>query len=257
MRTTMQDYLDNEADPSLPRRLASQSILPNSSQYQVPNYHGMPRGSTRTSMLLSGSTRTRGSLSTSQDLPALTTPSSRSTAGSVASSMGMRALANQRILDVSDADGGALVLPQVIEPLECPFNFLLCSYAFTSFEDWFRHSLSHFRHVGPPKANQCCFCDMPFNSLNGLRSWQDRMEHIAYVHHQHGHRLAHARPDFQLYKYLWDQRLISDADYRDLKGNNEVRSRAAQAYPSPPVSPSEASAITITHRPGTRGRHGR
>lgn len=103
---------------------------------------------------------------------------------------------------------------------------------------WVKHSMTHFRHVGPPDSNKCCFCDEPFKSMPGLSSWAQRMEHVAY-HHLLGCRLAHGRPDFELYNYLWNNRLISDADYRDLKGNNDERSQAAQAYPSPPESPEE------------------
>ncbi len=55
------------------------------------------------------------------------------------------------------------------------------------------------------------------------------MKHVAY-HHRLNDKLAHARPDFELYTYLWNNRLIINAEYRNLKGNNENRSQAARAY---------------------------
>ena len=64
------------------------------------------------------------------------------------------------------------------------------------------------------------------------------MHHVC-LHHCLGHHLGHARPDFALFKYLFDNRLISDAEYRDLKGNSEnrIKRAAAASYPTPPTSP--------------------
>ena len=81
------------------------------------------------------------------------------------------------------------------------------------------------------------------------------MEHIA-SHHQLGCRLATARPDFELFYYLWRHRLISDADYRDLKGNYDDRSRRVQAYPSLPATPlnQQSMAVCETERRRRRER---
>ena len=64
------------------------------------------------------------------------------------------------------------------------------------------------------------------------------MQHVR-LHHCLGHRLGHARPDFVLFKYLFDNRLISDGEYRTLKGSSHNRAQRAAAapYPTPPTSP--------------------
>lgn len=38
-------------------------------------------------------------------------------------------------------------------------------------------------------------------------------------HTRNGQRLATSRPDFHLFKYLWQQRVINDTDYQELMGN--------------------------------------
>ncbi|KAI4185198.1 MAG: hypothetical protein LQ346_005961 [Caloplaca aetnensis] len=52
------------------------------------------------------------------------------------------------------------------------------------------------------------------------------MNHV-FLHHRLGHSLSSARPDFQLYTYLWKKHVITDAIYRDIKGNSEDRSDLA------------------------------
>lgn len=41
------------------------------------------------------------------------------------------------------------------------------------------------------------------------------MEHVAW-HHLAGQNLSHARPDYKLFRYLWEERIISSAEYREL-----------------------------------------
>ena len=89
------------------------------------------------------------------------------------------------------------------------------------------------------------------------------MQHVS-LHHCLGHGLRHARPDFALFKYLYNHRLISDAEYRDLKGNSRDRTQraaAAASYPTPPTSPDSAvpqappgPVYTETEYSGRRGR---
>ena len=241
-------YLNDTTDSRLPQRLAEQSRFPNS---DGDNYHGQPRSNTGTSMLVSGSGHT-----SCNDLAGLTKSSSLATSESVPSSFGARQLeiSNSRLL--AEGEGGILVVDRTRTEgnLECPFNLLFCLQTFSNMEDWVKHSIRHFQGAGPPDSSQCCFCDARFSSSETVSSWAQRMEHVAY-HHQLGCRLAHARPDFQLYTYLWNNRLISNAEYRDLKGNNDDRSQAALAYPSPPESPAEQpKAYTDTHSSSRRRR---
>ena len=203
-------------------------------------------------------------------LPALTIATSRTTS-SVASSMGIRALEDhQRILEQDH--GGVLVVPQLLGQriLECPFNLVfLCPLTFSDEKDWIEHSLKHFMTerrvmVDPPTSNSCCFCDKQFYSPTPCQSWGERMRHVC-LHHCLGHHLGHARPDFALFKYLFNNRLISDAEYRDLKGNSENRTQraAAASYPTPPTSPdspvAQATSVPVyteTNR-GPRGDRNR
>lgn len=230
---------DRTGDPGLQRRLAAQSRLPNSNLHEAHDYHGLPKDSIGTSMLLSGSDHTR--TSTSLDLVALTRTSSLSNSESVPSSMGARQLANARILD--QGPGGELLIPPLRTPqiLECPFNLLFCFMAFSSLDEWINHSLSHFKNISPSTSNVCCFCEAIFRRPTGISSWKERMHHVA-LHHKLGHKLAHAQPDFELFTYLWSNKLISDADYRDLKGNSRDRSRTVEAYPTPPVLQNRSNA---------------
>lgn len=256
-RPAIQTYLSSNEDSRLPRQLALQSTLPNAELYHTHDYHGPPSGSHGTSLLLSAGDHTRDSMT--QDLAALTMASSVVSPESVSSSMGARQLDNQPLLEQDQA--GALIVGPLrrSKVLECPFNLLCCFEAFadTDAREWILHSLTHFGHVGPPSSNRCCFCDAVFDSHDGVRSWHNRMNHV-FLHHRLGHSLSCARPDFQLYIYLWNHHVITDADYRDIRGNSVDRSRHVRAYPTPPVSPNERSiAVAQTAYSSSRQRRGR
>ncbi|KAL8817755.1 MAG: hypothetical protein Q9191_008083 [Dirinaria sp. TL-2023a] len=158
-------------------------------------------------------------------LPALSSTASQPES-TVPSSVGRRQLEQeQRILE-QGPDGTLLVTVPPQGPLECPFNLLYCLKDFANERDWVDHSLTHFnsesRVVGPPRRNKCCFCDALFVSNNALESWGKRMKHVQ-IHHQLGHRLAIARPDFELFEYLYTNHLIPVATYKDLKGHSKER----------------------------------
>lgn len=252
---TLQSYLRDQSDARIPRRLALQSVLPSSSLYRAPDYHGAPRDVSRTSMMMTGSDRTWDS--GTQDLAALTSASTRSTSESVPTSVGARQLESQRLL-VSGPEN-VLLIPPLPTPriLECPFNTVYdCSMTYVEVEEWIKHSLKHFGHVGPSTSNVCCFCDVTFDGANGQQSWRERMQHVA-SHHRLGEKLAHARPDFQLFRYLWSNKLIDNAVYKDLKVESHGRARAAAAaYPSPPISPTERG-VTSTQFHSHRHRNRR
>jgi hypothetical protein len=162
-------------------------------------------------------------------LPALSHAETAPTTLPVASSIGGRALQCQRLLELDSQ--GALQIPPLRHPavFECPFNFLNCLMTFTSFSEWLRHSQTHFGKVEPPTRNKCCFCDRTFAAPKGKASWREKLEHVQ-LHHQLGHRLAHARPDFELYLYLWQKRVIDDVQYRALLGESS-RATAERGTP--------------------------
>ena len=261
----IQDYVNDRSGSRWQGFLASQSTIPPHPNV-IPGYRGQQARSCATSMIPSGNSEA----SRHSSLPALTIATSGTTS-SVASSMGHRALEEQqRILEQDH--GGVLVVPPLPGQriLECPFNSaFLCPLTFSNEKDWIDHSLEHFctkerRVIDPPTLNSCCFCEAQFYSPNPLASWGQRMHHVC-LHHCLGHRLGHARPDFALFKYLFDKHLISDADYRELKGNNHNRTQraAAASYPTPPTSPDSPMAqmppvpvYTETNR-GRRGDRNR
>ncbi len=252
-RPAIQTYLSNDEDSRLPRQLALQSTLPEAHRYHAHDFHGPLSQTDGTSLLLSGGDHTRDSMT--QNLAALTRASSVGSSTSLSSSMGVRYLDNVPLLGQDQAGALFVSLPPRTKVLECPFNLLYCfdAFAVTNYKEWILHSLTHFRQVEPPTSNRCCFCEAAFDSYDGVRSWQERMNHIS-LHHRLGHSLSCAQPDFQLYTYLWNHRLITDADYRDIKGNSEDRSRHVKSHPNPPVLPNERS-VAVAQTAYSNSRH--
>lgn len=261
-RQVIDNYLNDTSDAGFTRLHTIARPLPDSHHSQMHGHRGQPPLTVRTSMQVSGSNYTRQG-----SLPALTYTTSAS--ASAHTSLMLPSVVEQRTLD-SD---GVLQLPlPTRRGLECPFNLLYCTKDFADEEDWVSHSLTHFstgdRDVGPPKRNNCCFCDTVFESDSALESWGKRMQHVR-IHHHLGHGLAIARPDFELFKYLYDNRLIDDAEYKDLKGSSKDRNaeycdlkgftpslpQTAHSIITPPTSPqSPRSAVTVTYSP-SRERH--
>ena len=88
--------------------------------------------------------------------------------------------------------------------------------------------------VMPPRNNRCCFCGESFFLSSGFDSWFARMEHIAR-HHQIGHSLSHAQPDFELIDFLWNNYLIDEVMYRELKQNTQDQKRSTDGISYPPT----------------------
>jgi hypothetical protein len=111
---------------------------------------------------------------------------------------------------------------------ECCFWFLRCHEMSYNEEDWRLHCKSHFRGKAPPKSAICTLCPAEFESADGEISWAMKMDHLA-GHHQAGLGLRTARPDFELFTYLWQQRIIGYPEYQELKGNYHL-TRAPRPY---------------------------
>ena len=204
-RSRLEDYLDDLNDSPLPAHLAARSRLPKTHGCSLKS-NDQPICCSGTSMLLQNSNAT-----SYNSLPGLTSAPTEDNASSTATLEGKRHLDSRlKLMDI--ITGGISVLPRARPVLlECPFNFLSCYERFESYASWHRHSLTHFSGVEPPHRNKCCFCDAKFSAGTGEESWQQRLEHVA-MHHRLGHSLAHARIDFDLYKYLWGKQLVSTAD---------------------------------------------
>lgn len=241
----IQTYLNHNDDSRLPQHLARQSTIPNAARHRTHHNHGLSPRSDGTSLLLSGGDHTGDSAT--QDLAALTRASSLRSSESIPTSMAARHLDSLPILE-QDQSGALIVGPnRRLTVLECPFNLLYCfeDFSDSNLTGWILHSLTHFRKVEPPKSNKCCFCEEVFKSPDGVTSWQDRMNHV-FLHHRLGHSLSCARPDFDLYTYLWNNHVLSDADFRDIRGNSVDRSRHVRAFPVLPFPPNERRGVAET-----------
>ncbi|RDI84811.1 hypothetical protein Vi05172_g5266 [Venturia inaequalis] len=131
-------------------------------------------------------------------------------------------------VDPIPRQGVQLLVPDGVEILQdghhhrpsfqCSFWFLTCYFESTDEEEWKTHCLHHFKGARPPRSNQCLLCDTQFYDFDGNESWKRRMAHVA-EHFRNGETLAASRPDFHLFKYLWQRRVINDIDYQELMGN--------------------------------------
>jgi hypothetical protein len=140
---------------------------------------------------------------------------------------------------------------QVRPPLfECAFWFLNCGYVSQNKDEWKIHCESHFRGEEPPQSAQCPLCDWTYSSTsNGWVAWDQRMEHLAFQHNMRGQTLRTSRPDFELFRYLWNRRLIDYGDFKELTSGNYFLSRPPTETP---VTDTRSRRIAL--RRGVSGR---
>ena len=249
-RPPLQDWLEDIED-SIQHRLASDFKLPLSDQYRVPSYHGTAPSAARTSQFGNGGT----GVTSMGSLPGLASSGTSGYPESLASSTGARDIEHRQRLLIPDGNqGGALTaVPRAVAvgPLECPFKTIVgCRKEFDIDHEsqWITHSLSHFKKNGkdvePPKTNKCCFCDKEILKSTGKESWTVRLKHIRLAHHINGRRMAAARPDFELVRYLWGAHVIDRAVFRDWT--------ARQSNNSPPSSPENQHSPPISYVAGGR-----
>ncbi|KAK4865992.1 hypothetical protein LT330_008732 [Penicillium expansum] len=128
----------------------------------------------------------------------------------------------------------------------CLFHMLDCHDSFDDGAEWRTHVFSHFRsHPTPPSA-RCPLCPNtkfvdgisdPVSSpvledgeyarsiddavrapLRDFPSAWDRMlDHVAADHYCLGQTLAGSRPDFELMRYLYGMRVITDAQFKAMQ----------------------------------------
>ncbi|KAJ5081906.1 hypothetical protein NUU61_010170 [Penicillium alfredii] len=137
----------------------------------------------------------------------------------------------------------------------CLFHMLDCHESFDDAVQWRTHVRSHFRMHQPPSTARCPLCPStkfidgvanPVSSpvLEGTKSvqdsdpvavalppgqssqssqsgkpaaWDRMLDHVATTHYEQGHTLARSRPDFELMRYLYGLRIISDAQFKVLQ----------------------------------------
>lgn len=117
--------------------------------------------------------------------------------------------------------GPSIRLP-VVPAYECAFWFLGCSYISRDADDLKMHCLNYFLGEEPPRAVQCPLCEFQFSWTDGWTAWNARMEHIANRHTKLGETFMSGRPDFHLFRHLWQKRIIDDDKVRGLTGENEL-----------------------------------
>lgn len=124
----------------------------------------------------------------------------------------------------------------------CLFHMLDCHDSFDDAAQWRTHVVSHFRTHSPPPTARCPLCPI-LNFVNGIpdpvssvlsehesfrdsavvtvpdqpTAWDRMLDHVATDHFQHGHTLAGSRPDFDLMRYLYRLRIISDAQFKAMQ----------------------------------------
>ena len=234
----LHDWHEDEED-SVPRFFASGSKLPDLGHIGAPS-------AAQTSQLGNGAT----GVTSMNSLPGLCRSGTSARSESVTTSSGARGVERRQRLLIPDWNQGSVLtaLPRAVAAgnLECPFKTIFGCRVEFNIEDersWITHSLTHFEKGGkvvqPPKTNKCCFCDKEFLRNTGIESWIARLEHIRQAHHVHGSRLATARPDFELARYLWGAHVIDDALYRHWS--------ATQSNNSPPSSPESPNPGPISY----------
>ncbi|KAE8551466.1 hypothetical protein EYB25_005356 [Talaromyces marneffei] len=116
----------------------------------------------------------------------------------------------------------------------CLFYILPCDNQSDNIETWKTHVLSHFRGTRLPPTAPCQWCPLEFrhpnnsntninnNNNNAHQTWDAMLTHVAHDHFEKGHTLAASRPNFELMKYMYNSKIIT-----------EDQLKAIQLCPSP------------------------
>ena len=221
----MEVFLNNRWENPVTQKEAPGAGMPAPAWYEA-----ISPGGPGTSMMITQSSRTRESVSTSQDLPGLTisTKSSASSHGGLSLAEDsdtdtVTILASDRDYSAEDDEG----------TLECPFNQLGCLQIFVDSKEWVTHSLTHFGSAGPPPINRCTFCEERFYSFDAAQSWSERMNHVA-LHHRLGNKLTGARWDNTVYMYthMYENGLLGIEFLYEYLGRERDRRNAINAVNS-------------------------
>ncbi|CAI7595371.1 unnamed protein product [Penicillium bialowiezense] len=133
----------------------------------------------------------------------------------------------------------------------CLFHTLDCHEAFDDVDEWRTHITSHFRSHPTPSTARCPMCantkfvdgvsgpvsspiidsHSPSPSISQPQSpsptpfkldlvpsaWDRMLDHVADFHYSTGQTLAGSRPDFELMRYLYGVRVITDAQFKAMQ----------------------------------------
>ncbi|CDM37242.1 hypothetical protein DTO013E5_8382 [Penicillium roqueforti] len=128
----------------------------------------------------------------------------------------------------------------------CLFHMLDCHKSFADSAEWRAHVVSHFRSYPTPPSARCPLCpntkfvdgisdpvsspvledgesirssDDAVRPLSGdfPSAWDRMLDHVAADHYCLGQTLAGSRPDFELMRYLYGMRVITDAQFKAMQ----------------------------------------
>ena len=140
-------------------------------------------------------------------------------------------------MELLESHDGVLEVPDTYRPradLICPFQILDCEESFSDILLFKTHVFSHFRGQPCPKRASCLLCGDRFAQTeqdHPARAWNEMLSHLANEHYRQGQRLATVRTDFELMRWMYTRRLITDAQFK-----------RTQLCPRPAVVPRYAGA---------------
>lgn len=150
-------------------------------------------------------------------VPALTRGNSTASSAGSADTGLASALDNISLLSTHN---GVLEAPNRYLPnadLICPFQILDCEVAFSDIRLWKNHVFFHFKGHPCPKTATCFLCDKSFMQRREDRpdrAWNEMLSHLANDHYRRGQRLATVRTDFSLMRWMYNRRIITDAEFK-------------------------------------------
>ncbi|KAL1851589.1 hypothetical protein Plec18167_002710 [Paecilomyces lecythidis] len=118
---------------------------------------------------------------------------------------------------LEDDGTGVLVAPSGSQSrlvYHCLFHILGCEEELDDIEQWKVHILSHFRTHPPPDTVRCPICRRTFENPC---AWDSMLDHIVEVHYQNGQTLVMYRPDFELMRYLYRLKIITQAQFKAIE----------------------------------------
>jgi hypothetical protein len=125
---------------------------------------------------------------------------------------------------LSESDGRLFPLTPVLATgLKCVFHFLDCheTFDFNAEEHWKTHCTVHFRSITPPRTSSCNYCSETWVSTDGFDSWNRKLDHTLNAHLR-ANPYASPRPDFDLFVFLFNKRIISNSLYQELTESQGV-----------------------------------
>jgi len=160
------------------------------------------------------------STTASAAIPPLTRGNSDASSAGSADTDLASALDGMNLLESHD---GVLEVPDTYRSLAdliCPFQVLDCEESFSNIRLFKTHVFSHFRGQPCPKQARCFLCEESFDQTeqdDPARAWNEMLSHLANDHFRHGQRLATVRTDFDLMRWMYARRIVTDAQFKRMQ----------------------------------------